>query len=532
MKLLIVEDEPHVRERIAEGIDWAAYQFELAAAVESAQEALMIMHNDKIDLVLSDIYMPEMSGLELAKRIKAEFPLVKTILLSGYDEFEYARESIAYGVFKYLLKPAENEEIVSTVLEARSVRERELHDKHNLQTLQQRWKDHFPHLRELFYKNWLNGRYSEREIEKSSQEFALSLERQIYLPLILDMDPIAKDNERFQPRDRSLVQFQLFTIARDLLPGTEWMVLQDDDGMTAVVCSAPADVQEDAFCNRVNSLVSTVLGTVHDCLKLTASAGIGTVVRTPLLLSQAYKQSRLALQERLIFGNGIAIPYRNDGAAQRSWVLMEQLEKELELSIETGDESKRRQTIAAIMESEFSEEHVLADSKEALWRFVCLLARMVHKHGWTLRDTLKEEFEDFEQFHQLLSKEQIAEWLDRMSSRISQSIAERRQSGTQIAMNEVVGFIHAHLHEEALSLYLISEKTYISYSYLSRTFKEAIGESFTEYVLRLRMERAKELLSKGCKVYDVSEQVGYKHVNYFSKNFQRYWGIKPSDVNK
>ncbi|SDC48643.1 two-component system, response regulator YesN [Paenibacillus sp. UNCCL117] len=532
MKLLIVEDEPHVRERIAEGIDWSAHQIELAAAVESAAEALLIMHNDRIDLVLSDIYMPEMSGLELARQIKAEFPLVKTILLSGYDDFEYARESIEHGVFKYLLKPADNEEIISTVLEARAVREKELLAKHDLQVMERRWREHLPHLRDLFYKNWLNGRYTDWEIEKSSQELLLPLEGQLYKPLILDMDPIAKDNERFRARDRRLVQFLLYTIVRDLLPVEDGVVLQDDDGMTAVVCFAPAGDKEEAFQLKVNAWVNTVLGTVKDCLKLTASAGIGPVVKERLLLSQAYKQSRLALQERLIFGSGIAIPYRDDGAVQHSWVHMEQLEKELELAIETGDEAKSNEVIRSVMDTEFAGGQAVADSKEMLWRFVCLLARMVHKHGWTLRDTLKDDFEDFEQFHQLLSKEQIGEWLFRMASRISRTITERRQSGTQIAMNEVVRFIHTHLHEETLSLYLIAENMYISYSYLSRSFKEATGESFSDYVLRLRMERAKELLAKGCKVYDVSEQVGYKHVNYFSKNFQKYWGMKPSEVNK
>ncbi|WP_165452600.1 helix-turn-helix transcriptional regulator [Paenibacillus thalictri] len=93
-------------------------------------------------------------------------------------------------------------------------------------------------------------------------------------------------------------------------------------------------------------------------------------------------------------------------------------------------------------------------------------------------------------------------------------------------------FIHEHLHDDELSLYLVAEKMYLSYSYLSRTFKETTGVSFSDFVLRLRMERAKALLAKGSKVYDVAEQVGYKHVNYFSKLFQKYWGIKPSDVLK
>jgi two-component system response regulator YesN len=186
--------------------------------------------------------------------------------------------------------------------------------------------------------------------------------------------------------------------------------------------------------------------------------------------------------------------------------------------------------IQQVMELGFSANKPVTEAKEVLWRITCLLARIVHTHGWTLRETLKDDYEDFENFNQLLSKEHVGEWLRRMTSRISHTIAERRQSGTQLAMSQIILFIQERLHEEGLNLYLVAEKMFISYSYLSRTFKEVTGESFSDYVLRLRMERAKELLAKGYKVYDAAEQVGYKHVNYFSKSFQKYWGVKPSEI--
>ncbi|MCS7464303.1 AraC family transcriptional regulator [Paenibacillus doosanensis] len=97
---------------------------------------------------------------------------------------------------------------------------------------------------------------------------------------------------------------------------------------------------------------------------------------------------------------------------------------------------------------------------------------------------------------------------------------------------QVIRFTKERLHEEDLSLYLVAENMYVNYSYLSRTFKEVTGESYSDYMLRLRMEKAKELLAQGIKVYDAAGQAGYKHVNYFSKSFQKYGGMKPSDVNK
>ncbi|GAA3412517.1 response regulator [Paenibacillus hodogayensis] len=532
MKLLIVEDEPYVRERIAEGIDWKAMQIELVDAVSTGREALAIVHNDHIDIVLTDIQMPEMNGLELASRLRRDRPHIKLIILTGYDDFEYARQGIDHGVLKYLVKPADNEEIAGAVLEAKALREKELREAYNIAQLESRWDEHLPYLKQMFYKGWLNGRFSDWEIERRRRDLKLGGAARLLLPVTLDMDPILEKNERFQADDRALVQFSLYTIARDLLEGEDCAVLQDDDGMVAALFFAPAAEGEDALFSRINPKIGLLLGTVKDCLKLTASAGIGSCTAAPGLLPLSYKHSRLALQERIVLGNDMAIPYRGGDGGEKSRAALGRLEKELELAIQSGQADRRQELVRRLMEEGFAADQPVAEAKEQLLRLTCLLAGIVHEQGWSLHETLRDAYDDFESFNRLLAREQIEEWLQRMSARIADAIAGRRKSGTRLTIDEVIRFTKERLHEEELSLYLVAENMYINYSYLSRTFKEVAGESFSDYVLRLRMEKAKELLAKGMKVYDAAEQVGYKHVNYFSKSFQKYWGMKPSEVNK
>ncbi|KRE70092.1 response regulator [Paenibacillus sp. Soil750] len=533
MKLLIVEDELYVRERLAEGIEWTEVQIELAAAVSTGKEAMSVLQNDHIDIVLTDIRMPEMDGLELARMVKRQYPHIKLLILTGHDDFDYARESIEQGVFKYLIKPAENEQIVEAVLEAKGLREKELNEKHNTTLLEMRWNEHLPHLKELFYKNWLNGRYSAWEIDRRGHDLAIRLENLKALPIILDMDPIPEGNERFEVKDRQLVQFSLFTIARDVLENENCVVVQDDDSLTAAIFFASTDVGDEVMKGIVNGQILALLETVKDTLKLTASAGIGTPVAESSLLPRAYKMCRLALQERLILGNGVAIPYRDDTPEEDSWDALQEIEREFEAVIEAGSQEERREELVRrIMETGFASGIPVVEAREVLFRMACLLARIVHAQGWTLRGTLKSDYEDFESYTSLLTREQIEGWLNRMAGRISLAIAQRRQSSSQRTAHEVMRFIQEHLHKEELSLHFAAESMYINYSYLSRIFKETIGESFSSYVLRLRMERAKELLSTGVKVSDATEQVGYRHMNYFSKSFQKFWGVKPSEVNK
>jgi two-component system response regulator YesN len=532
MKLLVAEDEFQVRERIAYGIPWEDYDIEIAGAVGNGREAVVAVEKDCIDIVITDIHMPDMSGLELAKVLKSEYPHVKVIILTGFDHFEYARDSIDYGVVKYLVKPAENEVVLETVLRAKQLREQELNDIHNIALLKQRWKEHLPHLKQSFYKNWLNGRLSTWELEKRSQEIGFSLAGNIYLPVTLDMDPIAETDVRFHSGERPLIQYSLFNITRDVVEDMDGIVLHDDDGLTAIIFFAPSSVEVSGFQLKVNQQLGRLLSTVKSCLKLTASAGIGTCVDDQALLPIAYKQSRMALQERIVLGNETVIPYRNDAPSKSVWLNMNDLEKDIEIAVETGNESKRSELINTLMDIGFSPSHPISEAKEMLLRITALLTRIVNSHGWSLRETLAEDYTDFMNFNQLLAKEQLMEWLHRMMARISRSISERRKSGTHITVSEILAFVDRHLYEEELSLYFVAEKMYMNYAYASRIFKEVTGSNFSDSVLRLRMEKAKELLATGSKVYEVAERVGYKNGNYFSRSFQKYWGIKPSEMNK
>jgi len=482
MRLLIVEDEPFVRERIAEGIDWVSGNMDLVDAAGNGKEAVAILEREHLDLIITDINMPDMSGLELAQWVYTHAPHIKIIILTGHDDFEFARESIEYNVYKYLVKPVTNEHLWEVVQEVRQIHEQELHEKHKVSLIEQRWKEHLPYLQETFYKNWLSDRYSLWEIESRSHDLNIKLAYSQLWPILIDMDPISGENERFHARDRSLVQFSLFTLARDVFQHLQCIVFQDDEGMTAIVLFSPDSMSEEEWKIQVQQHLHELLNTVKGCLKLTASAGIGPLVSDKLLLPKAYKQCQMALQERIVLGNDMKIYYREDVPVYDTWVIVGDLEKELEISIETGNFEEMLQIIERIMELRFATGMSISSAKEVLLRIVCQLVRIVQAHGWTLQETLGEEYDKFEQYINLITRNQIAEWLYLMSSTISRSIAARRKTGTQISKSEVIQFIQNHLHEEELSLYLLADKLYVSYSYLSRTFKKMMGESFTEYV--------------------------------------------------
>lgn len=530
MRMLIVEDEHFVRERMETGIAWREQGIEIVDAVGNGRSAMEILKNEHLDLVLTDIRMPDMNGLELARELHQTYPHIKIIILTGYDDFEYARESIDYKVYKYLVKPVANELLLEAVLELKKLHETELWEKHQLTLLEQRWQEQLPRLQESVYKNWLNGQYAHWELEKRCRDLNISMKQGPLWPLVFDMDPIEAGNTRFHEQDRPLVQFSLLTIAKEVFTELDSIILQDDEGMTVVILFGSHMQETGAWQSQVHQHIQTLLATVKDCLKLTASVGLGPVIDDAFMLPHAYKQSKQALQERIVQGNETIVQFRDPCGFNRSLMFVQDMEKELEMAIETGNEAEIIALTEKIIENGFAGGASAVEAKEAIFRMVCFLGKVVHSHGWLMSDALGKDYVRFEQYPSLLTRDQVLEWFRQLSLSICSTISRRKQTGTQLMLKEIVQFIHEHIHEEELSLYLVADKLYVNYSYLSRIFKKLLGESFSEYVLKLRMEKAKELLATGQLVYDTAAQVGFRHVNYFSKVFMKYWGVKPSEI--
>lgn len=191
MNLMIVEDEIGIRARMAGTIPWEENGIDVVALAENGSEALQMMERTRPDIIVLDIRMPEMDGLTLAKRIHESNEMVKMIILSGYEHFEYARSAMESGVLKYLIKPASNEEILQAVLEASAILKSELEKRHNYEMLVSKWKNHLPRLQETFYNNCISGAFADWEYESRSKELLIPFEAERRLSVVvLEPDPL------------------------------------------------------------------------------------------------------------------------------------------------------------------------------------------------------------------------------------------------------------------------------------------------------------------------------------------------------
>lgn len=476
MKLLIVEDDIRLRDRIAEGIDWESHGIELVGAAGNGEEGLRLVEKIGADIVLTDIRMPVMSGLELAGQLNRLYRQVKVIVLSGHDEFQYARDSIEFGVYRYLLKPASNDQILEATLGAAAAITKELEEKHSHSLLLNNWTTQLPRLQELFYRNWMTNRYASWEIAKRAEEVAIKLaDTQVYVPVVLDIDPLFEDDSRFLRTDRSLLHFSLYSITKEALAGAGAFVLQDDNGMTVVLFIGSGEEERMDFYQKVNNLATDVLNTFCSCMKVTASAGIGPIVHPQEQLPDAYQKARQALQERMVHGHNLAVAYREEAHTTDRWTSLADIEKQLETAFDMGNEEQATEVALQMIGAAFSTERV-SGVREFVIHAGGMLSRFVHSRQWLLSEVAGDDYTYFENLSQLLTRDQIQEWLVRMVGRIIRFVNDGRRSSTKQSIVEIVKFVEAKLHEE-ISLYKISESLYMNSSYLSRLFQRRDGHA-------------------------------------------------------
>ena len=531
MNLMIVEDEPILRGNLANNIPWEELGIEVVGAASSGEEAMEMFDRKKPNLVLLDIQMSGISGLDLAEWIRNKDELVRMIVLSGHDNFEFAQRALELGIRKYLLKPAGESEIKRAVAEAADELRQELDERHSHALLLQKWTQNLPFLRYMFLLSWLQGDVSSWEIRDRSKEVMLDISKlRLFCVAVIDMDPLPEGETRFSSKDASLLQFSVRCIAREILePMADWIV-STPNGCTAIVFTSTEDRLE-AFMQEVNANVGKLLTIIQQCLKLTASAGISSCTDKPEELAKLYEQARQALQKRILYGNNIAVTYLDQFEEEKAAAAQPELERELTIALETGNRAKASQTLERLWHVVMDDLQTVDQVYEGVLYFTTLFVRLIQQRGYSVKEVVGEDIAYLQNMQAFATKDQVKACLDRILAGVCDYLELQRGAAGHKMVEAVLKMIEEGLHEE-LTLHSAAERLYINSSYLSRLFKQETGKSFSAYVLERKMERAKRVLQEGAKVYDAAGAAGYKDVSYFTKVFRKYWGVTPGEVAK
>ncbi len=536
-QLLFVDDEPVLLKSMVAN-DWAGIGIDGVFGAASGLEALELLASVPIDIVVTDIRMPGMDGLRLCKHIQEHYPKIKCILLSGYGEFEYARQAIVYGISNYLLKPVKDEELMDEVARTKAQLEQERERLVHGELAHRSLRVHMPMLRANLLGDLLAGlRLPNAVLAERTKEYGLSFEPGSTCEMLL----IRPDESESAIRDALLYEFAVHNIVNELLePRFEVWQTKDAYGYLCYALKEkrgePAgggegDRPEDAAPTNdvLKEVAREAAAKVAVFLRGSISAMIGPWGSFPSGLVDQYRQSLNAFRKVPRSERGIVAGWNEPRLQSRS---LESLyaPPSFQQLLEAERWPDARRKLSAMFEEmqakkQDTEEHLT----EVVYALMNAFLYKAHSLGKTLMELTGFEADIATEPGLLGRLDQVAEWTEMTLRRMESSSAREGRDHK----NQIIPKIHRYIESQIagdVSLQAIADHVGLHPAYLSSLYKQETEENISDYIMRFRMEKAGSLLrTTDIKIYELSGRLGFQNPPYFSKLFKYYYGVTPQE---
>ncbi|HCV54872.1 MAG: response regulator [Galactobacillus timonensis] len=519
-KVLLADDENDVLAVIRRKIDWAALGLEEPCEASNGVEALELAEKVQPDIVMTDIKMPYMDGLELARQLRSLYPDIRIIILSGFDEFEYAKEAVHLNAVEYLLKPVDSDYLTSIFRKITASLDQEHEERQNQKLLEQYYQQSLPLLQENFFTSLVQGHIPQEEIRKYCVSYQISLpgpyyavaifhtsssvlpQGMQYILLVMSVRRLAEEkvSERWQPHFFSFLNNLCMIVS--LNSEEEIRDLTDE---------------LDRFCRLAKS-----------ALKATVTCGIGHPCSTLAEMPESYSGARQAVSYRVIYGSGQAIniaevaPKESELSATASDQELQNVFKQMKLE----DPEELRQAIKRFLDTSIPRSSVAAYHL-FIMELIGHLGRFARDNELDLENSFGKDPTTMDL--QTRGPETLASWMTDVCLRMQKELSGHRRSSTENIVLKAKDYIQEHYSDPDLNLNSLCRDLGVSTSYFSTIFRRETGQPFVGYLTEFRMNKAAELLISGNeKTYIVATKVGYSDPNYFSYVFRRRYGVSPS----
>lgn len=525
-KMIIVDDEDEVREGVKQLTNWERCGFELVGDFSNGRDALEAVERLRPDVVITDINMPYMDGMELAAHLNALYRELKVVILTGYEDFDYAKQAIKLKVKDYLLKPINLQEFTDFLLKMKRELSEEQARMEDMAVLQQRLNESFPLLRERFLHKLVTIPMTENDIHQKFLDFRQVLDGPDYLAMLMDLEEPAEQSGSSSYGDTELLRFAMHNIAQEVIQEEHGgIVFQAGHDKSVALLGGTAE----EIAIQSQKLASHVGEAVRKYLKRDVSIGIGSIYPTRTKLRLSYQEASSALDYRFLLGAGSIISIHDVEFGKRTNTpSYYEFEKKLMAAVKTA-KAAQASDILGDWFSELKQSGAAPGSCYSyLHRILAAFINMIAQTGFDDSKVLGDD--PFSNLPTLKSIEQMKGWLDETCRGIIAFLSEQRTHVNHTQLEDALLYINDNYSSPELSLQQVCQHVFLSLSYFSSLFKQHTGDTFVEYLTRLRLEKAKQLLvATQLKAYDVAERVGYADPQYFSVIFKRHIGMTPKD---
>ncbi|WP_053375068.1 response regulator [Paenibacillus sp. FJAT-27812] len=517
--VLIVDDEPGALDAIMYALDWEHYGFTIKGVASNGRQALELLKKNQYSLMITDIRMPGISGLELLQEIR-KFTNIPVIIMSGYQEMDYLKTCLKYSVKDYLLKPVEEEDLAKLLVDIKN----EITHEHMLNR-----QLHFgiPAIKDQLLKKWTQGLLREEEVRDQFGMLGIEIkDSQRICCLIVEFDFMEATTFNQTNFEIQMKRYAARNVIEELILNQGYVYEVSEERFGVVLFHA----MEAENGINIQKKAEEIMLFIEKCVKIPITIGIGTKGNTLDNAFQSYSAAEKMLDRRFFLGGQTILsadqlpddheklkPFETQGVISIIHAVKEQNAAALQSCIQ----KQKKQFVDAETPKPLVQSTVV--------EILVQLLRVVQEVGGHYDNLFELDLGDYKSFMQYKELDLLFKYVEEKCMVVLEFLAQQKPSQPAKMVHSVKKVVELQFSSN-LSLKAIAEQIHLHPVYLGKLFKAEEGLSFNDYLLKVRMEKAKELLLySDKKVYEIALEVGYQELDWFYKKFKEYTGVSTSE---
>ncbi|CAI3607295.1 response regulator [Clostridium neonatale] len=528
LKVIIVDDEYLIRNLIKLKVNWEEVNMEVVGEAGNAEQGLELLEKLKPDIIFTDICMPSINGIEFSRRIMEKYPRIKIIIVTGYDDFEYARSSIKLGISDFILKPINSSELMKTLTKLRSIISSEKNHEKEYNQLRIHVKESFTILRDKFLNELLLEQLTYEEIISKFDYFMININSNCntFQIALLEVDNSLKDGKKEE--NEILMSMQCFNIIKNFFMEDNYVIVFLDNWRRISILSNSEKIDLLGSCKLLKNMII-------DRLECFVSFGVGMKKGEAQNIRFSYKEALEAVNYKVIVGKNHVTSYTDIHAGDNiPFSRDEDKIRKLSLFINAGAKESALEILEQIFTiSAIDYLEVIRKMRLEAFDILFLCQRIASEQKITLSHIWKSN----EIINELIFKADNLPELKQCIKECVENITDLMQKSNNVKPNmlieDVKEYLNNNISNQNLSLSSVAKEFFISSGHLGRLFKKQTSQTFVEYLTDIRIKKVQKLLLEtnltGAKI---SEEVGINDSHYLSILFKKHTGICINEFKK
>lgn len=532
-KVLLVDDEALIREAISENIQWEELGFSFMGACENGRQAMEMIEREQPDLLLTDINMPFVDGMELTKFVYENYPDTKVIIISGFDEFEYAKNAVKYQVLEYILKPITPMEFLETLQRVKKMFDERRESQRDMKKIRSAYVSSLPTLQARYLHNLLSGTADYSKVLEKQEELRLQLKASCYNTALVEGDDLTPFTTQYANVKDDLALFAIYNITAEIVAEEKCgIAFQTMEEKTVILFMGD---NKKILREQMREILPRIRKAVEDFLKIRVTIAVGKTVYSVEGLADSFGKTQSAMEYKFMLGGNQIIEAEEYEEIRNSAKRMDIFEwaSKIATAIRTNKEneiiSRTSEFISQIKMSYVNKNRSIVYVQNLLLSVINLL---------DMTEELEEQVYSKErvfvnEIYGFGNLDEITQSLVEIFSIISRGMMRQRDSYGKRQALLALEYIDEHYADSSVTLNSVCNALAMSTSYFSAVFKNHTGETFIEALTKKRIEKARVLLEQtNKKTYEIAERVGYSDAHYFSITFKKITGKTPTEYAK